>query len=185
MREYIDILRKEYVVPIPINKTFSILLFSYLTFCGAMIKIYVPFTPVPFTLQNFVLFISIYYLGSKEVGISQLLYILLGFIGAPVFAVGLSGIAIFIGPTAGYLIGFVVSGFLMAFFYNKIKRKNYFNRFLTFWGGALLILLFGTLHLAFIYGLGLKKAFIIGFLPFLIPDTFKALVAALFYKIIK
>lgn len=185
MKQYINILSKDFYMPLSLRKAFFVLFFSYLTFCGAMIKIYLPFTPVPFTLQNFILFISVYYLGSKEISISQLLYILTGFLGVPVFAAGLTGAAIFLGPTAGYLLGFVISGAFMAFFYKKMEQKNYIKIFILFLSGTILILLLGTLHLAFIWGLGLKKAFFAGFLPFLITDILKALAATLLFKIIK
>ncbi len=182
MNNFTDVLKKEYEISVPLKKFLFVLFFSYLTFCGAMIKIYVPFTPVPFTLQNFILFISIYYLSSKEVSISQLLYIFIGFIGAPVFAAGFTGASIFLGPTAGYLIGFVISGTFMAFIYSKIKSKNCLKIFLLFLSGAVLILLSGVLHLAFVYGFGFKRAFLAGFLPFIVTDTFKALGAALIFK---
>ncbi|MCX7698760.1 MAG: biotin transporter BioY [Candidatus Goldbacteria bacterium] len=185
MKEYADVLRKEYTLPLSLKNVFLILIFSYLTFCGAMIKVYTPFTPVPFTLQNFVLFISVYFLKEKDISISQLLYILFGFIGVPVFAVGLTGAAIFLGPTAGYLLGFVIAGALMAFFYNRIKQKNYIKIFILFLTGAILILLFGTLHLAFIYGFGIKKAIMVGFLPFIFTDILKVMAASLIYRIVK
>lgn len=183
MNDLILILKKEYDLHFSLKKSFLILLFSYLTFCGAVIKIYTPLTPVPFTLQNLILFISIYYLSAKETGISQLLYILFGFIGLPVFAAGFTGAAIFLGPTAGYLIGFVLSGVIMAFIYNRIKIKNFIKIVLLFSTGAILILVCGTLHLAFIYGTGIKKGIIMGFLPFILTDIFKAFVAASFCKI--
>lgn len=180
---------KEIEIPIVFKRSFLIIFFSYLTFCGALIKIYLPGTPVPFTLQNLMLFISIYYLNSKEVGLSQALYILAGYIGLPVFATGLTGMTAFIGPTAGYLLGFIIAGMFISYIYNKYNnrksQRKFFGIFFIFMFGAFLILLFGTLHLAFIYGIGLEKAIAIGFLPFLITDTLKVIIASALYKVLK
>lgn len=181
----VSLFTREIEIPLVFKRNFLILFFSYLTFCGALIKIYLPISPVPFTLQNLILFISVYYLNSKEVGLSQTLYILAGYIGLPVFAAGLTGMAAFIGPTAGYLLGFIIAGMFISYIYNRKKERNFWGVFFIFMTGALIILLSGTLHLAFVYGMGLKKAIIIGFLPFLITDTLKVIIASALYKVLK
>jgi biotin transport system substrate-specific component len=181
----VSLFNKEIEIPVVFKRSFLLLFFSYLTFCGALIKIYLPVSPIPFTLQNLMLFISVYYLNSKEIGLSQALYILAGYVGLPVFAAGLTGMAAFVGPTAGYLIGFIIAGIFISYIYNRNRQKTFWRMFFIFMSGAIIILLSGTLHLAFIYGIGLKKAIVIGFLPFLITDTIKVLIASSFYKVLK
>ncbi len=155
-------------------------IFSILTFAAAMIRIQTPFTPVPFTLQTFVLFLSVYHLSAKENGLSQASYILAGMIGAPVFAAGLTGALAIAGPTAGYLAGFIVAGMLMSFAVSKIKTLTYLKAVAVFSAGSMIILTLGTMHLAFVYGLGIEKAFAAGFVPFIAAEAMKIAAAAAF-----
>ncbi len=178
-------LKKEIVIPEVFKSALMATLFSYLTFTAALIKIYMPGNPVPFTMQTFVLFMAVYYLSAKENGISQLIYVAAGMFGAPVFAAGLTGAVALIGPTAGYLTGFIVSGILMSYIMRKAGKLTYIKTVLIFATGGFIILAFGTLHLYFIYKMPLDKAIILGFLPFAASDFIKILAAAGFYRIKK
>lgn len=75
-----------------------------------------PFSPVPITLTNFAVFLSIYILGMKYGTISLLIYLALGTIGLPVFSSFSGGLGKLAGPTGGYLFGFIflalIHGFL-------------------------------------------------------------------------
>ena len=66
-----------------------------------------PFSPVPITLTNFAVFLSIYILGMKYGTISLLIYLALGTIGLPVFSSFSGGLGKLSGPTGGYLFGFI------------------------------------------------------------------------------
>lgn len=80
------------------------------------LSIPIPISPVPITLTNLVLFISLYILSWKEALISYILYLLLGICGLPVFSGFSGGIGKLAGPTGGYLAGFIflilIAGFL-------------------------------------------------------------------------
>lgn len=88
-------------------------LFAALTGVCSMIAIPLPFTPVPINLATLSVFLAGALLGSKYGGISQLVYILLGAIGLPVFSNFTGGVGILAGPTGGYIIGYAVAAFLV------------------------------------------------------------------------
>lgn len=82
-------------------------LFTALTAIFSQIAI--PLGPVPVNLATFSALLSGALLGSKMGGVSQLAYVLLGAMGAPVFALFRGGINVLLGPTGGYLAGYVLS----------------------------------------------------------------------------
>jgi len=86
-------------------------LFSTLTALGAYISI--PISHVPITLQTFFVYLAGAILGSKLALLSQIIYILIGIIGFPVFAYGKAGFGVLIGPTGGYLIGFIIGAYII------------------------------------------------------------------------
>jgi len=137
-------------------------------------KVKIPFYPVPMTMQTFVvLLIGISFgwkLGLFTVG----LYLAEGIVGLPVFAgtpeKGL-GIVYFIGPTMGYLIGFLIAAFLTGFFR---FGKNYVLNFFKLIISVSTIYLFGMLWLAKFTGW--EKVFLVGAQPFLLAELFKILI---------
>ena len=147
-------------------------------------KIKIPFYPVPMTMQTFVvLLIGVYFgwrLGMFTVG----LYLVEGMIGLPVFAgtpeKGI-GVAYFIGPTMGYLVGFLIAVFLAGFF----KFENaFFKNFLKLVLSVSFIYLFGMLWLSKFTGW--EKAFLLGAQPFILAELFKILILAILVpKILK
>ena len=68
---------------------------------------------VPFTLQTFGVFLSVGLLGGKRGSLAVLVYLLLGAVGLPVFSGFTGGIGHLLGPTGGYIIGFIFSALLM------------------------------------------------------------------------
>lgn len=178
MNHLISILTKEIVINKEIENITKILLFSFLTFLGSLVKIYLPYTPVPVTLQTFFLFVSVYYLNPKEIGISQSIYILAGLIGLPVFAVGLTGMIALIGPTAGYLLGFIIAGIIMAVLKERTKI-TFLKIFFIFFLGIMIVYLFGIAHLCFIYKTNIITAIKIGIIPFLAGDMIKISIASM------
>ena len=91
-------------------------------------KVKIPFYPVPMTMQTFVVLLCGAILGPKFGFITLSLYFFEGAIGLPVFQgtpeKGL-GIVYLMGPTGGYLIGFIISAFIAGLFFSK---ENSFNR---------------------------------------------------------
>ena len=146
---------------------------SILITISAMIKI--PFYPVPMTMQTFViLLIGITY--GYKIGLATVtLYLLEGIFGLPVFANSPEkgiGIAYFIGPTMGYLIGFLVA----VFFAGSFKYdKGLIDTFLKLLFSVSFIYIFGLIWLGMLIGWD-KPIFKLGAQPFLLAELFKILI---------
>ena len=147
-------------------------------------KVKIPFYPVPMTMQTLVvLFIGICF--GWKLGVATIsLYLFEGIIGLPVFSgtpeKGL-GIAYFIGPTMGYLIGFIFASFLAGYFnYNK----NFFLNFLKLIISVSIIYILGLIWLGILIGWD-KPIFELGAKPFLLAELFKISLIALLLASLK
>ena len=143
-------------------------------------KVQTPFTLVPATMQTFVVLFLGMVLGYKLAAATIVLYLLEGSLGLPVFAKG-GGVAYLMGPTGGYLIGFI----LTAFFAGMIKVKN--DPVIIF------IYLLFSVSIAYIFGLlglwnymgldkSFKQVFLVGAQPFLLIEIYKILILAVLSK---
>ena len=101
-----------------------IALFTAITCILAPLSIPIPISPVPITLTNLVLFISLYLLSWKEALTSYILYLLLGVCGLPVFSGFSGGIGKLAGPTGGYLAGFIFLILIAGFFMQILPKKK-------------------------------------------------------------
>lgn len=125
-------------------------IFAVLTAIGAFIKIPIPY--VPFTLQWLFCAISGIVLGAKLGALSQILYVVIGLIGIPIFTEG-GGLYYIFKPTFGYLIGFIVASFVIGKLSSKIKKISFIKSLLCILSGLFFVYLFGVLHLYLIYNL--------------------------------
>lgn len=151
-------------------------LFTLLMITAAYIRIPLFFSPVPITMQTFVLFVSIIVLGHRAV-FFYISYLLLGLGGVPVFGNGGAGYLYLVGPTGGYLIAFLLIALIMPYF---LKGKISVLRALcTFCAGNILIYTMGVSWLVFCYRYPFKLAFSVGALPFIVGDIFKIVLAVL------
>ena len=173
----------ELVKTISNNKVIKIFLISLL---GSILltisaKIKIPFYPVPMTMQTFVvLFLGISF--GYKVGVATIfLYLLEGIAGLPVFSNSPEkgiGITYFVGPTMGYLIGFVFACFLAGYFkYNS----NYLNNFLKILLSTSIIYLLGVIWLGTLIGWD-KPILQLGVYPFLLAELFKILLLTILAK---
>ncbi|MDQ3287106.1 MAG: biotin transporter BioY, partial [Pseudomonadota bacterium] len=87
----------------------AVLVVVFSAFVALTAQVSLPLLPVPLTLQTLGVLFTGAVLGSKRGTLALLLYVAEGAIGLPVFAGGLSGIGVLIGPTGGYLVGFIVA----------------------------------------------------------------------------
>ena len=152
-------------------------LFGAVTAAGAYLII--PFPLVPITLQTLFLNLAAALLGGRLGALSQVVYILLGIIGLPVFAGGKGGIGVLIGPTGGYLIGFVVAAYVIGRLIEIKERAGFIWMACSMVVGLIIIYLLGVTQLSFVANLTLKKAITVGVLPFLIGDALKIILAIL------
>jgi len=151
-------------------------LFAALTAVGAFISI--PIYPVPLTLQTLFTLLAAMTLGSVMGASSQIIYVLLGVIGLPVFAGFKAGIGILFGPTGGFLFGFIISAYVIGKIIEVKKEKNFFYYSLAGLSGMIIIYVTGITQLSLITGIGIKRALLIGVLPFLPGDILKIITAS-------
>jgi biotin transport system substrate-specific component len=150
---------------------------SLLIALAAQLRVLLPFSPVPVTGQTFaVLFLAAIY-GSKRVTATVMTYLTLGLIGLPVFAGGDSGVAGLLGPTAGYLIGFLGAAFIVG----KLAERGWDRRpWSTAAGmviGNLVIYTAGAAWLSKF--VGWESVLSAGVLPFIAGDALKIAFATL------
>ncbi len=153
----------------------AIILFALFTALSARITIPLPFTPVPITLQVFAVLLAALVLGARGGALSQLLYLAAIATGLPVDAYA-RGAAALSGPTAGYLVGFVLGAFVTGWVATRMPSL-WIGRFLAAFAGLWTIYGCGVLWLAVVTG-GLETAVMWGLVPFIGVDLLKATAAA-------
>ncbi len=142
----------------------------------AKIQFYLSISPVPFVMQNTLLLFFAAGLGRKGALAMVLAFLGQGAFGLPVFAGGVGGLAILLGPAGGYLVGYAVAAFCVAWLQEKRDCHSSRTLFIDIALGGFVIYFFGALHLATFLG-GLSKAIVVGVIPFVLTDLIK--VAAL------
>ncbi len=136
-------------------------------------KINLPLPYVPMTLQTLaVLAIGAAY-GGRLAGATVIAYLAEGAIGLPVFAGPVSGLAPFLGPTAGYLIGFVAAAVATGWLSERGWDRSIPMLFVAMALGHIIILGAGFAWLAFGMQLGFAKAWSVGVAPFIATSLIK------------
>jgi biotin transport system substrate-specific component len=136
-----------------------------------------PLQPVPLTFQSSTVILMGMMFGSRQGSYIVLAYLTAGLCGLPVFADFSAGPAIFAGPTAGYLLGFLPAAYVSGYLLENGWARNVFTRFLAAVAGASVIFLFGVTLLSKFTG-GWQSAFVLGAAPFLISESIKLAVVA-------
>ncbi|MBQ0079147.1 MAG: biotin transporter BioY [Eubacterium sp.] len=168
------------------NRTLSIAL------CGLFVAllaicswISIPLT-VPVTMQTFAVFLCAGLLGTKRSVASIGCWILMGFIGVPVFAGFQGGPAVIIGPLGGYIVGFIVTAIIVGVASDKISRKPVVLGVAMFIG-LVICYAIGTVWFMYFYtkasgpiGLGATLGMCV--FPFVIPDCVKIVIAVILTK---
>ena len=154
----------------------AILAFAGSVFLAISAKFQIPFWPVPFTLQTFVVSILGMVYGRKLAVAAVLLYLGEGAVGLPVFAGG-GGLAYFAGPTAGYLLAFLPAAFLLGWLAERGWGRGFVATFAAMTMGAALVFAVGVSWLG--YAIGFEKAVAVGLLPFIPSEAIKIVAAAL------
>lgn len=161
----------------PVRSMVYASMFGALTAIGALIVI--PMQPVPFTLQTFFTGLSGALLGGYAGALSQIVYVILGCIGLPVFAGGKAGLGVLFGPTGGYLIGFIAGAYIIGKIVEARPQAGVLWSAMAILVGDLVIYGLGTLQLAMVAHLSPGKAILVGIVPFLIPELIKLIAAAI------
>ena len=137
----------------------------------------IPIGAIPISFTNFVIYLTVYLLGTKLGTFSYLIYLLLGTAGLPVFSAYSGGLAKLAGPTGGYLIGFIFMSVICGIFITKSKGKALPSVFGMAIGTAVAYL-FGTIWFMAESGSTLMYALTACVFPFLIGDGIKILLAS-------
>jgi len=157
-------------------------LFAALTAIGAYITIPIP--TVPITLQFLFCAFAGIILGSKLGALSQLIYVLIGLAGLPVFAGGGGGIGYVYKPSFGYLLGFIFTAFIIGYLREKMGEINVIKAFIITVIGLLATYIIGVpyLHYALNNFLNVTTtwsgAIKIGVIPFVLGDLIKCFIVA-------
>ena len=164
------------------NNSQKIFRYGAITLAGSALialcaQISVPFYPVPVTMQTFaVILIGLTY-GWRLGGITVALYLVEGAIGLPVFAGGKGGMIVLMGPTAGYLYGFVLATVACGWFAERGFDRSYFKLILPLLAGNVLLYTSGLVWLGNFIGWD-KPVLDLGLYPFIPGDLLKIAMAA-------
>lgn len=138
----------------------------------------IPIGPVPISLTILAIFISVYAIGLKRGMVSLLLYMLIGFVGIPVFSNFKGGFNVLIGPTGGYIVGFVFVVLCTGFAIDHYEDKVYMH-IIGMAVGTILCYILGTSWLAYQGNMTFWEALLAGVIPFVWADAIKIAVAAI------
>lgn len=136
----------------------------------------IPISPVPISLGTMAIYFVITVLGMWRGTISVLLYILLGLVGLPVFTNFSGGVGKVLGPTGGYIVGYVFLALIFGFFVEHWKSKIVMN---VIGGvlGTIVMYFFGTLWLAYLNHMSFMAALWAGVIPYIPGDIIKLAVS--------
>ena len=157
-----------------ITTLFTIATCSFLLILSAKIK--VDLYPVPMTLQPLAVLMIAMLCGRNIAVASVSFYLFQGIIGLPVFAYG-GGLIYLMGPTGGFLFGFLISSIIVGELADRGWGQSLFKSIFTMLIGMFIIYFFGIMQLSVIKGFDF--AIINGLRPFIIGDFYKLLLAAL------
>ena len=141
----------------------------------------IPVSPVPISLANFAICLSVLILGMKFGTLSCLLYLLIGLAGVPVFSGFSGGVGKLAGPTGGYLVGYIFLALIGGYFADRFRGNGFRERSLQAAGlllGAMVLDIFGTIWLSYTARMDFNAALWAGVLPFIPGDLAKIFLAA-------
>ncbi|MBE5835732.1 MAG: biotin transporter BioY [Butyrivibrio sp.] len=168
------------------NSSFQTIDIVYIGIFAALLAICswisIPLT-VPVTLQTFGVFVACALLGGKRGTVSIIVWILLGAVGAPVFAGFSGGMGVLLGSTGGYILGFIFTGLIMWAF-ERFVGTALWMKIVSMVLGLAVCYTFGTIWFMYVYGrangaITLAQALAWCITPFLIPDACKIVLAAI------
>ena len=136
------------------------------------LSINLPISPVPISLGILGIFLAVYVNGQIWGTVSVLIYLLIGFVGVPVFAGFTAGLTKLGGPTGGYIVGYLPLALIAGFFISKYEKKIPLH-ILGMVLGTLVCYALGTAWLAFYTKTSFGAALLAGVIPFIPADLVK------------
>jgi len=166
----------------PGDRARAILYDAIVVICGSLIlclsaqvKVYFPISPVPITGQTFAVLMLAALLGSRRGVLAMIAYLIEGASGLPVFAGGI-GLAALIGPTGGYLFGFIAVAYVVGRLAEMGWDRRVSTTILAMLAGEFVLYTFGVCWLAIMADI--RTALVIGLYPFIVGDILKIALAA-------
>jgi biotin transport system substrate-specific component len=162
----------------------AVLFMTALTATAAQVSIPLPFTPVPLTLQPMIVLLGGAALGSRLGMASQVLYLLAGLAGLPVFATSPAlpqGVLRVLGPTGGYLMAYPLAAFVTGWLAERGFDRRYLTSVVAMVAGLTIIFTCGIVWLAWFavpVPAGVERALQLGLYPFVGADLIKVLIAS-------
>ncbi len=138
----------------------------------------IPIGPVPVSLTNLAIFIVVYAVGRKRAAAATALYLLIGIAGLPVFSHFSGGLQKFVGPTGGYLVGFLFTPAICG----AVIDRHWDKPALCILGmiaAKCVSSAIGTTWLALSTGMTAQRAITVGVLPFILEDLVKIVLVSL------
>ena len=158
----------------------SVLFVAVLTASAAQLSFPLPFTPVPFTIQPMIVLIGAAALGSRLGALAQVIYLMAGIAGFPVFAYSPElpqGVLRLMGPTGGYLMAYPLAAFVTGLLAERGFDRRYVTSILAMSAGLSVIFAGGVLWIA--RAAGMQTALATGLYPFIVVDIIKVVAAGL------
>lgn len=153
-------------------------LFAALISVGSYVVLPVPGSPVPIALQNMFVMLAALLLGPFWGAAAVVIFLFFGALGLPVFSGGTGGFARLLGPTGGYLVGYLPAALAMGFVAQKAKLTLP-RSLLACVAGEALIYLCGVSRLKTALNISWSRALAAGLYPFLVGDGIKIALASL------
>ncbi len=135
--------------------------------------------PVPLSFATFAIFVTGGMLGARYGTISQLVYVLIGAVGAPVFAHFTGGFSIVSGPTGGYIVGYVVAAFIIGLIVQKININIYVILPIAMLIGIIACYALGTVWFMYVTNRKLWDSLGLCVFPFIPGDIIKIALATI------
>lgn len=147
----------------------------------------IPIGAIPISLQVIAICLSAYVLGAKKGTLAVLVYILLGAIGLPVFSGFTGGAGKVLGPTGGYIIGFIFMAFISGLFVEKYGINKVYMQVVGLVLGLMVCYLFGTIWFVAVNtkGIDFGSALVICVYPFIPFDVLKIMISIILGNAIK
>lgn len=151
---------------------------------SAYIVIPLPFSPVPLTAQTLMVNLIAFLLSPLEAVLTIVVYLLLGFVGLPVFSGGMGGPAKLFGPTGGYLFAWIFAVWAMSYF--KGKQYHFFRySLIAMLAGMSITYGVGSLYMYLTTGMSVSAVLAAAVIPFVPLDIAKCFLAAFLAKPIR
>ena len=152
---------------------------------SSYISIPIPFSPAPITAQTIIINLIAIILLPKEAFFTMVGYILLGICGLPVFSGGQGGIGKILGPSGGYIIGYLIAAVIMSYILQNKKNNIKLYLLVTILVGIPIIYLCGITTMRFYVGKGIWQIISASVIPFLPGDLCKCIVGSYLGYVLK